>query len=78
MIVRNFWVKGWVDGRDREVVFGGPRSKDGGFSLDVYVRDEGSSSKKVSIEGFVAAKDGKLNLFVCCEGHEPIRIVTER
>lgn len=39
MNVRNFWVRGRVDGNKDAIGFG-PRSKDGGFYLDILMRDD--------------------------------------
>jgi len=41
--VRNFWATIDVDGRSSRVAVG-PRSKTGGFSLNIKMRDEGSVS----------------------------------
>lgn len=62
MTVRNFWLEGRVDGRTTEVE-GGPRSKDGGFSLTVYIRDEGGIETGVRLSGY-AHDDGTLSLDV--------------
>ena len=48
--VRNFWIEGQVDGYAYK--FGmGPKSKDGGFHLNLFIRDEGSVRPVLSIEG---------------------------
>jgi hypothetical protein len=60
--MRNFWIEGEVDGR-RTSLAGGPRSKDGGFELAVYVRDKGSSEVAVRLSGR-ATRAGKLILNV--------------
>jgi len=62
MAMRNFWIEGDIDGR-RTMLTGGPRSKDGGFGLTVYVRDKGSSETAVRVSGR-AARDGRLILNV--------------
>lgn len=62
MAMRNFWIEGCVDGR-RTGLTGGPRAKDGGFNLTVYVRDNGSSETAVRVTGR-ATRDGKLILNV--------------
>lgn len=43
--VRNFWIELNVDGRTSRVETG-PVSKDGGFSLSILVRNEGSILEK--------------------------------
>lgn len=60
--VRNFWIDGTVDGRATGVE-GGPRSKDGGFSMTVYIRDEGGIETGVRMSGRVG-RDGELVLNV--------------
>lgn len=50
--MRNFWVVTEVDGRNT-VDATGPRSKDGGFTTDVYAKEGGRSVKKVAIRGVV-------------------------
>lgn len=39
-VVRNFFVRGEVDGR-RSLVCGGPRARDGGLTLTLYQRSSG-------------------------------------
>jgi hypothetical protein len=39
--VRNFWLKAQIDGQ-RSPFASGPRSKDGGFSLDILYRERGA------------------------------------
>ena len=41
--VRNFWLELSVDGKQSRVDTG-PRAKDGGFDLIVYVREDGDIS----------------------------------
>jgi len=48
--VRNFWLSADIDGRST-MLDGGPRSKDGGFDLDIYQRANGSSEKALSVTG---------------------------
>ncbi|MHB9019374.1 MAG: hypothetical protein ACYC3G_00650 [Minisyncoccota bacterium] len=50
--MRNFWIEGEVDGR-KTVLTGGPRSKDGGFTLTVFIKDHGTSRKALQVDGFV-------------------------
>ena len=50
--VRNFWIEGQVDGyKDR--IGMGPKSKEGGFHLNLSIRYEGSVRPILSIEGCV-------------------------
>lgn len=60
--VRNFWLDASIDGR-RSYLSGGPRSKDGGFTLSVKVRDHGGITKALTISGR-AKDDGSLVLSV--------------
>ncbi len=41
--VRNFWLKADIDGR-RSQFASGPRGRDGGFCLDILIRDRGDIS----------------------------------
>lgn len=61
MAVRNFWIEADIDGRKTSLE-GGPRSKDGGFNLTVYIRDHGSIAKALRVTG--EEVDGKLRLWV--------------
>lgn len=57
MALRNFWVSARIDGRETELE-GGPRAKDGGMSITVLQRDNGSKTKAVQVNCWEA--DGKL------------------
>ena len=77
MAIRNFWIKGQIDGQATPIA-GGPRRKDGGFSLQVYMRDEGSARHVLAIEGR-ADGEGNLALTVSNPDHQMLaRIVTRR
>lgn len=67
MAVRNFWINARVDGR-RTNVAGGPRARDGGMSVTIYLRSEGAVKKALSIE-CNAFDDG--TLVVKCEPQLP-------
>jgi len=58
--VRNFWIELEVDGRKQRIATG-PRSKDGGFSLTVKMRDQGEIITALGVEGF-ACSDNTLVL----------------
>lgn len=60
--MRNFYVKGQIDGRKTEIS-GGPRCKNGGFTLNVYMREEGGKIEPVEIQGR-ALENGMLELTV--------------
>jgi hypothetical protein len=51
--VRNFWVE--VDGGNARPIATGPRAKDGGIDVRIYVRDDGSVSGPVRICGRVSS-----------------------
>jgi hypothetical protein len=59
MAMRNFWIEADVDGRKTRLM-GGPRSKDGGFKLTVYMRDDGDSVIAAHVRG--TEVDGRLFL----------------
>lgn len=46
MAVRNFYVNGYVTGRETPIT-GGPRSLDGGMNLNLTIRENGSISNTV-------------------------------
>jgi hypothetical protein len=72
--VRNFWLELDVDGRSK--VATGPRSKDGGFELNVLMRDGGDVKKAVRLVGN-ALEDGTLELHILPFDGEDIVIETE-
>jgi len=62
MAVRNFWLQTDIDGRVTQL-HGGPQAKDGGFTQNIYVRDEGASKKAYSVHG-IATEDGRLRIVI--------------
>ena len=62
MATRNFWIEADIDGRKTELA-GGPRRKDGGFVMNIYMRNEGGIDRPIDIEG-IAKSDGSLMLRV--------------
>lgn len=68
MAVRNFWIEADIDGK-KTPLCGGPRGKDGGFTLRVYMRDKGNIKHALRVEGF-ARKSGKLELAVVWPSNE--------
>ena len=56
-VVRNFYLKGEVDGRATKLE-GGPRSKDGGMTFRLYARNEGQVEEILSV-GCWVCEDGK-------------------
>ena len=46
--VRNFWIRAAIDGR-KSILAGGPRSRDGGMSLTLFQRREGSVATSLEI-----------------------------
>lgn len=59
--VRNFWIRASIDGRPTDIG-AGPRAKDGGFSLTVLARSDGSPERVLELTG--KASDGHLTLTV--------------
>ena len=57
MAVRNFWATVNVDGYKTEMA-GGPRSKEGGLTVEVKQRDEGQKVNAVKVRCFEV--DGEL------------------
>lgn len=79
MAVRNFWIAADIDGRKTEL-HGGPVRKDGGFTLHVYVRDEGRIMPGLRVEG-IAHEDGRLELVTFpmnVSNTDPITLATTR
>jgi hypothetical protein len=74
MAVRNFYLKADIDGR-KTTLEGGPKNKEGGFDLTIYMRDKGSITTPVTING--RELNGKLYLEIYING-EYHEIVTER
>jgi hypothetical protein len=53
--IRNFWLDIDVDGRSS--IGMGPKAKDGGFKVTVYVRDKNNiSPRKLILEGYASHK----------------------
>ncbi len=61
-VVRNFFVRGEVDGR-RSKISGGPRARDGGLTLTLYQRDGGEVELALKVHCF-ACSNGTLRLEV--------------
>jgi len=70
MAVRNFYIVAWIDGR-KTPIRGGPRSKDGGFTLAIKQRNKGEIDVPITIQGTVML-DGNLQLTVYNEDKELI------
>jgi len=73
--VRNFWLTARIDGR-RSPFASGPRSKCGGFSLEVFCRDRGTIGRPLHITGHCI--DGRLVLEIDDDGTPVFRKQTER
>lgn len=69
MAIRNFWIDLEVDDRATSVE-AGPRAKDGGFRLNILMRDSGAKRKVLYVEG-VAHEDGTLTL-IAQDGKETV------
>lgn len=57
MAIRNWWIEVEIEGRKTKLT-GGPRAKDGGFTLVVRQRDDGESIAFVRIDGIVLGGGG--------------------
>ena len=73
--MRNFYIKGKVDGRKTPIA-GGPRNKHGGMVINFYQKEKGESVKILSVSSSVL-KDGKLRTIIHMKGVEPKIIITE-
>ena len=62
MALRNFWLDARIDGRATDLE-GGPRAKDGGMSITILQRENGSKTVAVSINCW-ADKNGTLHTVV--------------
>jgi len=71
--VRNFWIEADVDGRTS--IGAGPKSKDGGFSLSIFMRDKGSIKKVVNITGVGGSE---LKLSIHTEDGKYLQYTTQR
>jgi len=75
-MVRNFWIEAEVDGRKTPIAFG-PRGKDGGFSLTVFMRNKDEAEVVLGIGGWMS-EDGKLCLSAVDKSDGIISIERER
>ena len=73
--MRNFYLKGTVDGRKTPVT-AGPRNKHGGMVITLYQKEKGESVEILNVTSAVLP-DGKLRTVIRIKGVEPKVIVTE-
>ena len=73
--MRNFYMKGKVDGRKTPIT-AGPRNKHGGMVINFYQKEKGESVKILSVSSSVL-KNGKLRTIIHMKGVEPEIIITE-
>jgi len=73
--MRNFYIKGKVDGRKTPIA-GGPRNKDGGMVITLYQKEKGESVKILSVSSSVLPS-GNLKTVIRVKGVEPEIIITE-
>ena len=52
MPIQNFYIDCEIDGRESKLT-GGPKAKDGGFSLTIYQRSEGKKITALKVAGNV-------------------------
>lgn len=76
MGIRNFWIDLNVDGR-RTPVGTGPRADGGGFSMNVFMNEGGSSRKILDIMGY-AIDGGTLKLFINTEDGKYLEYTTKK
>ena len=62
MSIRNFWIDADIDGRNTPLA-SGPRSKDGGFTATIYIRDDSDIKRAVTLIGD-ARSNGELTLAI--------------
>lgn len=74
--LRNFWIEIMVDGR-KTMVKTGPRSKNGGFCINVMQRDRADIVTAARIEGS-ASGTGELTLRADVRNVGPVYHKTER
>lgn len=63
MAVRPFWIEAWIDGKKSNPLAGGPRSKDGAMTVQVFQRDRGSVRRTVQVSS-MPGPDGTLRTVV--------------
>lgn len=73
MATRNFWIEANIDGRKTDLR-GGPRSKDGGFDMTIYIRDAGGIVNAITVLG--RERDGRLSLTAFDETNSGIPAIT--
>ena len=74
--VRNFFIETSVDGK-KEDVKTGPKNLNGGFSTDIFIRENGEVSNEKKVEIFGKVIDGKLVLRIDIKGEFKIETVYE-
>jgi len=75
-MVRNFYIKGSIDGR-KTVLSGGSSRKDGGMKLHLTQRNEGSIERCASIECFADGEELKTIIYDK-EGNVLLENITKR
>ena len=75
--LRNFYLEAEVDGKKTKMV-GGPKHKDGGMNINLFVRDKGELMRAVSIDCFVGFDPNELIIRVKAPDTDTITINTKR
>lgn len=71
--IRNFWIRLNIDGR-QSVIESGPVSKNGGFSMEILMRDKKGITTPVRIVG-QATEDGSLTLILGDADGKPFKTI---
>jgi len=76
--LRNFWLSAHVDGR-KTSIGSGPRAKDGGFTLQISMRENGERIAPIRIVGRVTEEGALvLEVFHFTDTNPYMRLTTQR
>lgn len=76
-VVRNFWIEVECEGYRGKLACG-PRSKDGGFQLRIYMRDRKAVTRAADITGHVTRDGSTLVLDAKLVGNPQMQVVSFR
>lgn len=66
MAVRNFYIKGNIDGK-KSTISGGPRNKEGGMDFTIYIRNEGEIEKAFTLNCY---HTNNKNIIIITDGND--------